>query len=259
MLRSVKREFYNNSFEDNKNNAREIWKTIKILTGSKTSAQQIQITSLRVDGRGVDDATEMADQLKLHFSTIADKLRSSLRGIPMDLSKLVSFVESRKDSKECFSVPAISSVQVKNIIMKLNVHKSSGIDKIISARLLRSSAAAVATSIARLINPPFSRGKFPSSWKTAKVTLLLENKMECDRCNFRPISVLPVLSKIIELNENNLIYSRHSGFRRKHSTETALINITDELLFNLDKDRVSGMVLVRIIARRSTWLFTNFY
>lgn len=70
MLRSVKREFYNNSFEDNKNNAREIWKTIKILTGSKRSAQQIQITSLRVDGRGVDDATEMADQLKLHFSTM---------------------------------------------------------------------------------------------------------------------------------------------------------------------------------------------
>ena len=100
MLRSAKREFYNNSFEDNKNNARAIWKTIKTLTGSKRSAQQI--TSLRVDGRDVDDATEMADQLKLHFSTIADKLRSSLRGIPMDLSKLVSFVESRKESKECF-------------------------------------------------------------------------------------------------------------------------------------------------------------
>ena len=133
MLRSAKREFYNNSFEDNKNNARAIWKTIKTLTGSKRSAQQI--TSLRVDGRDVDDATQMADQLNLHFSTIADKLRSSLSGIPMDLSKLVSFVESRKDSKECFSVPAISSVQVKNIIMKLNAHKSSGIDKIISARL----------------------------------------------------------------------------------------------------------------------------
>ena len=252
MLLSAKREFYNNSFEDNKNNARAIWKTIKTVTGSKRSAQQI--TSLRVDGCDVDDATEMADQLNLHFSTIADKLRSSLSGIPMDLSKLVSFVESRKDSKECFSVPAISSVQVKNIIMKLNPRKSSGIDKIISAHLLRSSAAAVTTSIARLINLPSSSGKFPSSWKTAKVTPLLKNGLECDRCNFCPISVLPVLSKIIErhfhdslydfVNENNLIYSRQSGFRRKHSTETALIKIIDELLFNLDKDRVSGMVLV---------------
>ena len=134
---------------------------------------------------------------------------------------------------------------------------------------MRSSSAAVATSIARLINLPFSSGKFPSSWKTAKVTPLLKNGLECDRCNFRPISVLPVLSKIIErhfhdslydfLDKNNLIYSRQSGFRRKHSTETALIKIIDELLLNLDKDRESGMVLVRIIVRRSTWLITNFY
>ena len=74
--------------------------------------------------------------------------------------------------------------------------------------------------------------------------------MECDPSNF--------LSKIIErhfhdslydfLNENNLIYSRPLGFRRKHSTETqletAFIKIIGGLLFNLDKDRVSGMVLV---------------
>lgn len=50
-----------------------------------------------------------------------------------------------------FSVPTISGVQVKNIIMKINAHKSSGIDKI-NARLLRSSSATVAPSIARLIN-----------------------------------------------------------------------------------------------------------
>ena len=127
VLCSAKREFYNISSEDNKNNARAIWKTIKTLTGSKRSAQQI--TSLRVDGRDVDDATEMAD----HFSTISDKLASSPSSIRVDLSKLLSFVESRKDPEECFSVPAIPGVQVKNIIMKINAHKSSGIDKI-SAR-----------------------------------------------------------------------------------------------------------------------------
>ena len=148
-MRWAKCEFYNNSFGDNKNNARAIWKTIKTLNGSKRSAQQI--TSLRVDGLDVDDATEMADQFDLHFSTIADKVPSGPSSIPTDLSKLVSFVESRKDPKECFSVPTISGVQVKNIIMKINAHKSSGIDKI-NARLLRSSSAAVAPSIARLIN-----------------------------------------------------------------------------------------------------------
>ena len=46
------------------------------------------------------------------------------------------------------------------------------------------------------------------------------------------------------LNENNLIYTRQSGFRRRHSTETALIKIVDELLLNLDNDRVSGIVVI---------------
>ena len=66
--------------------------------------------------------------------------------------------------------------------------------------------------------------------------------------------MLPVLTKVIErhvhdslysyLCVNNLIYSKQSGFRKRHSTETALIRIIDELLFNLDSDRVSDMILI---------------
>ena len=75
-----------------------------------------------------------------------------------------------------------------------------------------------------------------------------------DVTNYRPISVLPILSKIAErhvhnalyrfLSENDLIYTRQSGFRPRHSTETALIKVIDDLLLNLDNDCVSGMVLI---------------
>ena len=121
---------------------------------------------------------------------------------------------------------------------------------------MRIAAPVIAAVVARLINFSFSSGSFPSRWKTAKVSPLYKNGDSRDVQNFRPVSVLPVLSKVIErhvhdslygyLTENNLIYPRQSVFRKNHSTDTALIQIIDELLFNLDKNRViiSGMVLV---------------
>ena len=112
----------------------------------------------------------------------------------------------------------------------------------------------IAPSITKLINLSFSLNVFPSCWKTVKVTPIFKSADPIEVINYRPISVLPILCEIAErhvhnalysfLCENDLIYIRQSGFRSKHSTETALIRIIDDLLFNLNNDSVSGMVLV---------------
>lgn len=69
------------------------------------------------------------------------------------------------------------------------------------------------------------------------------------------ISVLPVLSQILEkhvarslfnfLRNNNLLYELQSAFRSGHSTETALIRLTDQILLNMDNYEVTGRVLIR--------------
>ena len=123
--------------------------------------------------------------------------------------------------------------------------------------MLKLAAPIIAPSIAKLINYSFNTASFPQRWKTAKVFALFKGGDSEDLNNYRPISVLPVLSKVIErhvhdslssyLCENNLIYSKQSGFQKLHTTETALIRIIDDLLL---------MILI-LLQRPSTWLHVS--
>ena len=123
----------------------------------------------------------------------------------------------------------------------------------VSARILKIAASAIAPSLAKLINICIARGTFPTAWKEAKVTPIHKQNSKSDKNNYRPISVLPVLSKIFKrhlhnslsafLKDNHLLYSLQSAFRRYHSTETALIEIVDRMLLNIDDNRINGLLL----------------
>ena len=131
----------------------------------------------------MDDPKEMANHFNSYFSPIADKLRDTILHSPLDRSKLINFVESRKDPTDLFSVPDISSAQFYTMIMKIGPHIALGIDKI-SAWLVRIAAPVIAPSVAKLINLSFSTCKFPTRWKTAKVTPLFKSGARYDPCNY---------------------------------------------------------------------------
>ena len=109
-------------------------------------------------------------------------------------------------------------------------------------------------SLSRLINLSIQSGYFPTKWKMARVTLLFKHGAQDCQENFRPISVLSILSKVCEkhvaasfmdyLVNTGLLCELQSAFRAGHSTESALISLTDQILFNLDEDKLSGMVFV---------------
>ena len=163
-----------------------IWKSIKTLTELKKNVKTAN--HLEVDDRIIDNVEEMADQFNSYFTTVAEKLRSQLSNTPCDLSKLFSFVKSRKDPEVQFSIPAITSSQIGRIILKISPNKTSGIDKI-SARFLRMAAPAISDSLAKIINLSFTQGKFPSRWKIAKITPIYKSGTESDPSHYRPISV----------------------------------------------------------------------
>ena len=95
----------------------------------------------------------------------------------------------------------------------------------------------LAPSITFMIDKSIETGGFPSTCKNAKVSPIFKTGDKDDVNNYRPISILPTISKVIEkwieiklmsyLDEYSLLHKNQSGFRKGHSTESALICMTD--------------------------------
>ena len=95
---------------------------------------------------------------------------------------------------------------------------------------------------------------FPLPWKKAEIVPILKSGDSEKPGNTRPISLLPILSKVCEraahlqftnfLDSNNVIHYLQSGNRKLHSTESELLHFTDELLNNMDQKKISVIVLL---------------
>ena len=111
-------------------------------------------------------------------------------------------------------------------------------DDNISSNILKLALPIVSKSLICLFNRSITQCKFPTAWKIARVTSIFKDGDKRSKENYRPISVLPVISRLCEkilcnqlynyLNINGLLSANQPGFRAFHSTLTALIKNTDE-------------------------------
>ena len=130
--------------------------------------------------------------------------------------------------------------------------------------LLKACLPILSTLITNTVNSSLSSGHVPSSLKLASVTPVLKKPgLDPDSPNnYRPISNLPFLSKILErvvakqlityLDTNDLFELFQSGFRSKHSTETALLKVTNDLLLSSDTGSLNILILLDLSAAFDT-------
>ena len=131
--------------------------------------------------------------------------------------------------------------------------KAAGIDKL-SGRFLKDGADILAKPVSALCNLSISRGVFPSACKVAKLKPIFKKGKKTDPSNYRLISLLPVISKIIEkvvhdqtnafLSDENILYNYQSGFRANHSTNLCLSFLTDKVLKGFDEGLLTGIILI---------------
>lgn len=215
-----------------------MWKTINSISGRAKAKLTNTIKEIRFDNSVFSNPKEISEILNCYFSEIGGKPSSGLT------SSTAHFSDFLKPSECQFSLQPISVYFVIDFLKKMSIDKSTGLDDIPS-RLLKESAPVIAPSITNIINKSLSKGFFPNGWKVAKVIPLYKGNDRDEPSNYRPISVLPILSKICERAVFNQLYSYFSihnlltkyqtGFRPLHSTLTALLDATNEWYMNMDE------------------------
>ena len=157
------------------------------------------------------------------------------------------------DPPEKFNLRKITVSEVRKALKDLKSKKATGVDGVPS-RLLKDGSDALAPPLPVIFNLTIEQNVIPAEWKKAKVTPLHKSGTKDDPRNYRPISVLPVVCKVLErlihkqlpsyFDDHNLLCKSQSGFRRMHSTETAVTYFADEILMNMDKGLVTGSVFI---------------
>ena len=204
-----------------------------------------------------DSHEDMANSFNMYFSLVgsltalkADHLAKD-NNWTLDSNAYETFNVS--SVSEQFEFQPVSENDVANVILNLPSNKAPGFAKV-PARILKDSLPATLQIITSLMNNSFKSNTFARAWKVAEVTCVPKDGDAGNPCSNRPISLLPVLSKVNErlaqrqfvtfLDNNNKLSQFQSGNRKYHSTETALLSVTDDLLKAMDEKKISILVLM---------------
>ena len=152
-----------------------------------------------------------------------------------------------------FMMTPTSPVEVEDIISKFDTSKKTGPNSI-PQPLLKSIKKSISTPLSNLFNMSFSEGDCPSFLKISSVIPIYKKDSKLIVANYRPISLLSNINKILEklmfnrlysfLESNKCIYDLQFGFRQKHSTNHALLDMTQQIKEAIDSGNLAVGVFV---------------
>ena len=246
LMKKSKQAYYDRYFEKNWKSIKNTWEGIKSFISLKTVASSIPTVLSLDNGDTITNPYEIANTLNNYFASIAETAKKSIK------YKHFSDYLSNESDSTIFLQPT-DKEEIANIISSLNSSKASGPNSI-PYRILFLLKNDISKQLADLFNLSFLTGVFPSILKTAKVVPVFKKDSKLDYSNYRPMSLLSNIEKILEklmykklstfLNHNNITYNLQFGFRQQYSTSHALINITEIIRKALDDGNIGCGVFV---------------
>ena len=253
-MRNAKSIFFHDKINDcsRSNDPKKAWTLINTLLGKNNKPNNL--SELLLNDNLVSDPKSMAHSLNDYFVNIGLTLAAEYEEESCNIDQTTS---DNINSFQCaqFKFSPIPVDNVVSTLRGLKANKTTGLDKI-PPKILKLSARIVAPSLTYIFNLSLATGIYIDDWKRARVTPIFKSGDRRQCANYRPISILPAVSKVFEkevfrqvygyLTENCMLSKFQSGCRPKHCMVTALIQMCDEWLENMDNGKMNGVVFLDI-------------
>ena len=244
----LKKQYFTDKISACQGNMKESWKAVNELLNKRSKSSNIRC--LKVAGNETVHKKGISDAMNNFFCSIGKELADKIDPVP---NPLLTGEYEVNANKAKFDFKTIEVKEIRAAFAKIKTAKSFGIDNI-SSYFLKLALPFIENSLAFLFNTSIETSQFPYSWKVARVTPIFKDGDKTEKSNYRPISVLPVISRLFEklvfdqlyqhMKENGLFSSDQSGFLRLHSTLTCLLKNTDDWYSCLDLGRLVGLVFI---------------
>ena len=197
----------------------------------------------------------MAEELVEHFATLAD----GIGGTAIERKSIEDFRDhpcvqriqyENRNSTQTIEIESVTQGQVLAALVSLNINKATGTDGIPS-KALKTGANELSAPLTTLFNSCINKNAWPSEWKYGHWAPVYKKDDRNAKENYRPITLLPCVSKVLEklvgaqINSGfgNRIYQNSSAYRKAHScAETTLINLVEDWRLARDRRQVVSIL-----------------
>ena len=240
--RAMMKKYYSDKSSEYRTNTKKLWELMNSVIG-KNKNRGCSISHLTIDGFKIFNNKMIAEEFAKFYSNLGESLASKITpGIkPADhyLSLIPKIVNSLVFSET-------NVTEIEKIINRLPNKASSGYDGV-SNILLKKLGKSLSYPLGIIFNQSTATGCFPDRMKVAEIIPLYKGREEDQVVNYRPVSLLMTISKILEkiiynrvfkfLTKYNILYDSQYGFRSKHSCEDAILELVGRVLQSKNDDK----------------------
>ena len=241
-IRNLPASYYKDKVEENKGDIiTGTWKILKQAINKDSKGSDIEM--LKVNDRNVKGNDEIAKPFNEHFVSIGEKLAKEIDPVDISLTQQVKQTESK------FRFRKISSIKVFDTLNKLKNGKLTGLFHMPN-KALNIAKDLIAASLTDIFNACIETRIFQDDLKIGKVTPIFKSERKDDLNNYRLITVLPTVTRVMErliykqiydyFNREKLPNKNQWGFRSFHSLVLALSDCSNDWLFNMDKGMINS-------------------